>query len=64
MVSSLEKKVRDLEKSERDGLRRLHEREVLYDQLKEEAKVLSDAKDQAAETIAGLEQNLTDARNR
>ena len=53
-----------MEKSERDGLRRLHEREVLYDQLKEEAKVLSDASDQAAETIAGLEQNLTDARNR
>ena len=64
IVSSLEKKVRDAEKAERDAARSLHERELLYNQLKDEVKCGTEASEQDHETIRHLEQTLADARNR
>ena len=63
-ISGFERQIREVERKERDAVRKLNERDALYNELKNEAKICSETAEQSAETIQQLEQELALAKQR
>ena len=63
-ISGFERQVREVERKERDAVRKLNERDALYNDLKSEAKICSETAEQSAETIQQLEQDLALTKQR